>query len=102
MTARLTVAPAPLPLEAFADEFDPLFSSFAQRRGFRDYLMGLLLPRDRNKTLTALAGAEPITQAHQSSRPAPAVLPVGGVLAGGEHHRAPAGVALLQPSHSSA
>ncbi|MEU7458269.1 hypothetical protein AB0A72_41470 [Streptosporangium roseum] len=30
--------------------------SLAQRRGFRD-LAGLLLPRDRNKTLTALAGA---------------------------------------------
>jgi SRSO17 transposase len=29
----------------------------------RDYLQGLLLPRDRNKTLTGLAGAEPITGA---------------------------------------
>jgi SRSO17 transposase len=67
MTARLTVAPAPGPLEEFADEFDPLFSTFAQRRGFRDYLQGLLLPRDRNKTLTALAGAEPITQAQEAS-----------------------------------
>jgi hypothetical protein len=35
----------------------------AQRRGLRDYLQGLLLPRDRNKTLTALADAEPITGA---------------------------------------
>jgi DDE superfamily endonuclease len=33
----------------------------AQRRGFREYLAGLLAPRDRNKTLTALAGAEPVT-----------------------------------------
>ena len=33
----------------------------AQRRGFREYLTGLLAPRDRNKTLTALAGAEPVT-----------------------------------------
>jgi len=66
MTARLTVGPAPAPLEAFADEFDPLFSTFAQRRSFRDYLLGLLLPRDRNKTLTALAGAEPITQAQEA------------------------------------
>jgi SRSO17 transposase len=40
-----------------------LFSSLAQRPGFRDYLQGLLLPRDRNKTLTGLAGAEPITGA---------------------------------------
>jgi len=35
----------------------------AQRRGFHDYLQGLLAPRDRNKTLTALADAEPITGA---------------------------------------
>jgi SRSO17 transposase len=34
-----------------------------QRRGLRDYLQGLLLPRDRNKTLTGLAGAEPISGA---------------------------------------
>ena len=32
----------------------------AQRRGFREYLVGLLAPRERNKTLTALAGAEPV------------------------------------------
>ena len=25
------------PLEAYAQRFDPLFSSLAQRRGFRDY-----------------------------------------------------------------
>ena len=41
----------------------PALRDLAQRRGFRDYLQGLLLPRERNKTLTALAGAEPITQA---------------------------------------
>ena len=29
----------------------------AQGQGFREYLAGLLVPRDRNKTLTALAGA---------------------------------------------
>ncbi len=33
----------------------------AQRRGFREYLAGLLAPRERNKTLTSLAGAEPVT-----------------------------------------
>jgi hypothetical protein len=33
----------------------------AQRRGFREYLAGLLAPRERNMTLTALAGAEPVT-----------------------------------------
>jgi SRSO17 transposase len=35
----------------------------AQRRGFREYLAGLLAPRERNKTLTALAGAEPVAGA---------------------------------------
>ena len=44
-------------------QFDSLWSSLAQRRSLRDYLQGLLLPRDRNKTLTGLAGAEPITGA---------------------------------------
>jgi SRSO17 transposase len=50
-------------LEGYAARFDVLFGSLAQRRGFREYLAGLLAPRDRNKTLTALAGAEPVTGA---------------------------------------
>src|SRR5512132_442729 len=63
MTTRRPCPPAPGPLEAYAQQFDGLFSSLAQRRGLRDYLQGLLVPRDRNKTLTGLAGAEPITGA---------------------------------------
>jgi SRSO17 transposase len=63
MTTRRPCPPAPGPLEDYAQQFDPLLSSVAQRRGLRDYLQGLLLPRDRNKTLTALADAEPITGA---------------------------------------
>jgi hypothetical protein len=63
MTSRRSCPPAPGPLEPYAQRFDSLFSSLAQRRGFRDYLQGLLLPRGRNKTLTGLAGAEPITGA---------------------------------------
>jgi hypothetical protein len=55
--------PAPAPLEGYAARFDDLFGSLAQRRGFREYLAGLLAPRDRNKTLTALAGAEPVAGA---------------------------------------
>jgi SRSO17 transposase len=53
----------PLPLEEYAHAFDDLFHTHIQRRRFREYLAGLLLPRDRNKTLTALVGAEPIMQA---------------------------------------
>ena len=63
MTERLPCPAAPGPLESYAAEFDPLFGTLAQRRGFREYLQGLLLPRDRNKTLTALAGAEPVVAA---------------------------------------
>jgi SRSO17 transposase len=63
MTARQPCPPAPGPLEAFAAQFDALFGSLGQRRSFRHYLSGLLAPRDRNKTLTALAGAEPVVQA---------------------------------------
>jgi hypothetical protein len=50
-------------LEAYAVQFDPLLKTPAQRHGFRTYLSGLLLPRDRSKTLTALVGAEPLVQA---------------------------------------
>jgi hypothetical protein len=63
MTSRRPCPPAPGLLEGYTQRFDPVFSSLAQRRGFRDYLQGLLLPRDRNKTLTGLAGAEPIAGA---------------------------------------
>ena len=63
MSARRPCPVAPGPLEDFAVQFDPLFSSYAQRANFRNYVSGLLLPRDRNKTLTALAGAEPVVQA---------------------------------------
>jgi len=55
--------PAPGPLEGYAARFDDLFTHVAQRRGFREYLAGLLAPRERNKTLTALAGAEPVAGA---------------------------------------
>jgi hypothetical protein len=43
MTTRRPCPPAPGPLEHYATQFDPLLASVAQRRGFRDYLQGLLL-----------------------------------------------------------
>jgi hypothetical protein len=67
MTKRLPCPPAPGPLEDYAARFDPLFRSLAQRRGLRAYLQGLLLPRDRNKTLTALVGAEPVVGAQHGA-----------------------------------
>jgi SRSO17 transposase len=51
------------PLEAYAARFDDLFSRATQRVGFRQYLAGLLLPAERNKTLTALANTEPVVGA---------------------------------------
>jgi len=53
----------PVPLDAYTQAFDDLFHTHIQRRRFREYLAGLLRSRGRNKTLTALVGAEPITQA---------------------------------------
>ncbi len=63
MSKRLPCPPAPGPLEKYAESFDDLFATLAQRRGFREYLQGLLLPKERNKTLTALANTEPIVGA---------------------------------------
>jgi len=45
---------------------DGLSGSFGAPQ-FREYLAGLLAPRERNKTLTALAGAEPVTGAQHSA-----------------------------------
>ncbi len=55
--------PIPEPLEAYAAQFDDLFTRAQQRSAFRHYLAGLLLPAERNKTLTALANTEPVVGA---------------------------------------
>jgi SRSO17 transposase len=67
MTKRSPVSPAPGPLEGYAALFDDLFGARAQRHAFRRYLEGLLLPAERNKTLTALAKAntEPLVGAQR-------------------------------------
>ena len=65
MTKRLPAEPAPGPLEDYAVRFDDLFATLAQRQGFRRYLEGLLLPAERNKTLTALANTEPVVGAQR-------------------------------------
>jgi len=52
-------------LESYATRFDDLFRARAQREGFRRYLEGLLLPAERNKTLTALANTEPVAGAQR-------------------------------------
>ncbi len=65
MTRRQPADPAPGPLEEYAARFDDLFATLAQRRAFRRYLEGLLLPEERNKTLTALANTEPVAGAQR-------------------------------------
>src|SRR5215216_1954086 len=65
MTRRLPVAASPGPLEGYATCFDDLFLARAQHEGFRRYLEGLLLPIERNKTLTALANTEPVVGAQR-------------------------------------
>jgi hypothetical protein len=60
VTERVPATPAPGPLEAFARAFDELFAQRSQRESFRRYLEGLLLPMERNKTLTGLANTEPV------------------------------------------
>lgn len=67
MTERLPCPPAPGPLEEYAAQFDDRLGRVAQRRGFREYLQGLLLPRARHKTLTGLAGTEPVIGAQAPS-----------------------------------
>src|SRR5215207_5944858 len=65
VTKRMPVETAPGPLEDYAARFDNLFAIRAQREGFRRYLEGLLLPDERNKTLTALANTEPVIGARR-------------------------------------
>ena len=65
MTKRKPVEPAPGPLEDYARRFDDLLANRAQRQGFRRYVEGLLMPEERNKTLTALANTEPVAGAQR-------------------------------------
>ena len=63
MTKRRAIPTAPEPLEAYAQHFDELFGKSNQREGFRQYVEGLLLPTERNKTLTGLVNTEPLVGA---------------------------------------
>lgn len=88
MSARLPCPPAPGPLEEFAVQFDPLFHTLAQRHGFRTYLAGLLMPRDRSKTLTALVGRRTTGPGTSGRGPAAAILSIRSELERGRDHRA--------------
>lgn len=67
------------PLEECAARFGDLFFSLAQRRGFREYLTGLPAPRERDRAITCLEGAEPVAGA---GMPGSAVLLVRVALGG--------------------
>lgn len=63
MSKRKETTISPEPLEEYIQPFDNLFKKWNQREGFRRYLEGLLLPTERNKTLTGLANTEPVAGA---------------------------------------
>jgi hypothetical protein len=63
--SRCPADPSPAPLETYCQQFDDCLRTINQRTAVRRYLEGLLLPAERNKTLTALAHAEPIIGAQQ-------------------------------------
>jgi len=63
MSERRVARAAPGLLETYSQQFDVLFSKVNQREGFRQYVSGLLLASERNKTLTGLANTEPVVGA---------------------------------------
>ena len=58
-TARKPTIPTTDAIDTFCAQFDDLFTRRAARQAFRHYLIGLLLPRERNKTMTVLASLVP-------------------------------------------
>src|SRR5438477_7205601 len=66
MSQRQATTALPEALASYAVQFDKLFSRVNQRAGFRQYLVGLLLPAERNKTLTGIMNAEPVVGAQEA------------------------------------
>lgn len=58
-TPRKPTVPTTDAIDSFCAQFDDLFSRRAARQAFRHYLIGLLLPREHNKTHTVLASLVP-------------------------------------------
>lgn len=54
-TKRKATDPTTEAIDQFSAQFDDLFSRRSARQALRQYLIGLLLPREHNKALTALA-----------------------------------------------
>jgi SRSO17 transposase len=58
-TPRKPTAPTTGAIDQFCAQFDDLFARFEERTALRHYLIGLLLPREHNKTLVELATIVP-------------------------------------------
>src|ERR671938_174479 len=59
VTPRKPTRPTVEAIDEYCAQFDDLFSRRAAREALRQYLIGLLLPREHNKTLTVLAALVP-------------------------------------------
>ena len=70
MSQRRSATAAPGLLEEYRQAFDSLFTKVSQRDGLRRYLEGLLLPAERNKTLTGLGAHFNLLRASSGLRPA--------------------------------
>src|SRR5436309_3160482 len=58
-TPRQPTSPTTDAIDTFCAQFDHLFNRRVARQAFRHYLIGLLLPREHNKTMTVLASLVP-------------------------------------------
>jgi hypothetical protein len=58
-TPRKPTRPTAEAIDQFCAPFDDVFSRLSARDAFRQYLIGLLLPREHNKALTVLAALVP-------------------------------------------
>jgi DDE superfamily endonuclease len=56
---RKPTPPTTEAIDMFCAAFDDLFGRYEERRALRQYLIGLLLPREHNKTLVELASIVP-------------------------------------------
>ena len=56
---RKPTPPTTEAIDQFCASFDDLFGRYEERRALRQYLIGLLLPREHNETLVELAAIVP-------------------------------------------
>jgi SRSO17 transposase len=61
-TPRKAIPPTTEAIDQFCSQFDDLFGRSEERQAVRQYLIGLLLPREHNKTIVELASIVPGAQ----------------------------------------